>query len=468
MGSLLSFPLLCFLNDFITEEAGIERGKKLINGDDIVARTSPEAIARWKNLAPKVGLHLSQGKNFIDPDFCTVNSQLFWKGSVQHTGKVSLSTRWGKTLSRCWAESQFYYGTDPELEREFIRRNLVPLRKTPRSLRVPVTHGGLALVWGELTTDQKRRSVEVYLHEYLFRFSKSEKVVGRDDIRALLVPVGFFTDEEMLLAGGELPEGVEELLALGSLDIKANDSPIEEDLSFASVSKTMRLARNCSERMVNQLRERDPSLFPPLGTMRARVVFVEAKKVGYIKSRTIELCLSQLQTYIDAHQHLKDEDECFAEILSEFHEDHDPLFGTFFSMDSEMVEAIALTDAQPPDSARCFDPGGETKELGATGSTRDSVGNFNTLSCLYGEHIPGGALLALPPDVVHRLDGPEYERYQNLLPGIESRIMSSEGRQDPYLVHLVRQVFDSSAQLNASEDVEGPDGFLSTTVEKGE
>jgi hypothetical protein len=41
MGSLLSFPLLCFLNDFIISHSGFERGKYLINGDDVVALGSP-------------------------------------------------------------------------------------------------------------------------------------------------------------------------------------------------------------------------------------------------------------------------------------------------------------------------------------------------------------------------------------------------------------------------------------------
>jgi hypothetical protein len=61
MGSLLSFPLLCFLNDFIISRSGAEKGKYLINGDDVVALGSEDFIRQWRSDAPKVGLSLSQG-----------------------------------------------------------------------------------------------------------------------------------------------------------------------------------------------------------------------------------------------------------------------------------------------------------------------------------------------------------------------------------------------------------------------
>ena len=69
MGSLVSFPLLCFLNDFTMEESGFAEGSYLINGDDVVGHGSMESIETWRSLAPKVGLSLSKGKNFIDKNF---------------------------------------------------------------------------------------------------------------------------------------------------------------------------------------------------------------------------------------------------------------------------------------------------------------------------------------------------------------------------------------------------------------
>lgn len=181
MGSLLSFPLLCLLNDFVMQESGFHPDTYLVNGDDVVAYSDMENIDRWKRLAPRVGLSLSLGKNFIDPDFCTVNSQLFYKAEVLHTGKVSTQKRTGTTISYCFSEAQFYWGATPELKENFLTRNWVELSNTPRSLHYCKEHGGLGLIdtqsMDAVSLDQ-RLAKEVYLHDVLKPFGQIHRVQG--------------------------------------------------------------------------------------------------------------------------------------------------------------------------------------------------------------------------------------------------------------------------------------------------
>jgi len=180
MGSLLSFPLLCFLNDFIVSESGFQPGKYLINGDDVVACGPIDVINKWRANAPTVGLSLSLGKNFIDDKFCTVNSQLFYEGQCLHTGKVSCQTRTGATIGYCFQETQFYFGATQEIREEFIRRNLLPLRKTVRSLKVPTSHGGLSLNfdYASLSSKERELSKRSYIHDLISPFLKSLPVPG--------------------------------------------------------------------------------------------------------------------------------------------------------------------------------------------------------------------------------------------------------------------------------------------------
>lgn len=181
MGSLLSFPLLCFLNDFIVSKAGFEKFSYLINGDDVVAKGPDETIQNWRQMSPEVGLSLSLGKNFIDPDFCTVNSQLFYRGNVLHTGKVSCQTRVGTSLGYCFEEAQFYWGPDDWVKYEFLKRNLLELKKTPRSLHVSKQRGGLALYDSfELTGIRYDPGLlkEVYLFDLLRKFDKLISIPG--------------------------------------------------------------------------------------------------------------------------------------------------------------------------------------------------------------------------------------------------------------------------------------------------
>jgi len=83
MGSVLSFPFLCFINLVCYWEAvepEVEDFRKLnvmVNGDDILFRTTPEKYGEWLKLLPETGLTPSPGKNFLHERYCTVNSELF-------------------------------------------------------------------------------------------------------------------------------------------------------------------------------------------------------------------------------------------------------------------------------------------------------------------------------------------------------------------------------------------------------
>jgi len=149
MGSLLSFPLLCLANAFIAEYSGMKEDDYLVNGDDLVAYTSHDAINNWKTNAPRIGLSLSLGKNFVSESFCTVNSQLFTyceendNMQIRHTGKVSLLRREGGPIGDTYADFQNFYGVEDIFRNVYISNNFHKLKETPASLQVPKSHGGL-------------------------------------------------------------------------------------------------------------------------------------------------------------------------------------------------------------------------------------------------------------------------------------------------------------------------------------
>lgn len=96
MGSILSFPILCFINfwayyaSFIEwyqtfpsrslHDAGVpipEKMPVLINGDDIAFRADNRLYGIWKAKISQFGLKLSVGKNYTHPGLVTINSKLF-------------------------------------------------------------------------------------------------------------------------------------------------------------------------------------------------------------------------------------------------------------------------------------------------------------------------------------------------------------------------------------------------------
>lgn len=296
MGSLISFPLLCFLNDFIVRKAGFREGQYLINGDDVVALGSPSVISSWRELAPQVGLNLSLGKNFIDPEFCCINSQLFWHGEVRHTGKLPCAVREDRNIGACYSMLQYSFGNSEAMHRQFIRDNLLRLRATPRSLDVPTSHGGFALNFSRAPGVDLKLAKEVYLYDFLRKFAKSLPVPGYPHIRAIPFPVGLFSNEESSTEL-EAPDEEKVLDLLMSLDFEADglESP---ELTHSELGRHRRTLQD-HDRRLNQLLERPLSQFPPLHEIRSSILWVQKGKVGFIKKKVIGLCLDVLLDRID-------------------------------------------------------------------------------------------------------------------------------------------------------------------------
>jgi hypothetical protein len=170
MGSLLSFPLLCLVNDATAVLAGAGSDSYLINGDDIIMRVPKEVETKWRAIAPKLGLSLSIGKTFSDPDFGTVNSQLFWKGTLLKSGKQRVASRRANVLGECYRDYQrFFSDSDKsnilDLRKIFLQLNRPALSRTFESLDVPVSHGGLGLISIESKSDFATRNLLVYYHK---------------------------------------------------------------------------------------------------------------------------------------------------------------------------------------------------------------------------------------------------------------------------------------------------------------
>lgn len=166
MGSLLSFPFLCLANAFTVAKVeghlNLEKiDSALIHGDDLLWRTDAGSIAKWKQFCPTIGLGLSMGKNYVDQDWGSIDSQVFYFGKRLQTGKYSC-----------------YLADDAQKVETLLRKGLPKalvvslakdfLTKTPRSIDVSTDFGGLG-VTGEPCTNRAR----------IICNSKVRKSVGR-------------------------------------------------------------------------------------------------------------------------------------------------------------------------------------------------------------------------------------------------------------------------------------------------
>nr|APG77163.1 RNA-dependent RNA polymerase [Wenzhou shrimp virus 10] len=139
MGSLLSFPLLCLANAFtLSHTMGKPVGKlpALFHGDDLLAKVTPWEYEAWKAFCPTIGLSLSVGKNYVSPNWGSIDSQVFYQGRCLGTGKFG-------------ALSAGHTQSIPTLIRRGVPKGLIvsifkkELEKTPRSLDVSHLYGGL-------------------------------------------------------------------------------------------------------------------------------------------------------------------------------------------------------------------------------------------------------------------------------------------------------------------------------------
>jgi hypothetical protein len=94
MGSTLSFPILCVVNltaywraleRYLGKDIDVRDLPVLVNGDDILFRADDDLYDLWQKEIRDVGFELSLGKNYIHPEYLTVNSQLYSsKGGELH------------------------------------------------------------------------------------------------------------------------------------------------------------------------------------------------------------------------------------------------------------------------------------------------------------------------------------------------------------------------------------------------
>lgn len=297
MGSLLSFPLLCLANYFTLINSGFKSSQFLVNGDDVAARGSMEQISAWRNLAPRIGLSLSLGKNFIDRDFVTINSQLFYKGVVQHTGKVSCQTRHGTTLGYCFQEAQFYWGDSKELKSEFIRRNLHELKRTPRSLDLPVSLGGLGMYMSDGNFIQKQHGhfKLIYFFDLLRKYLHPDYIGKKDEPgRIGIVKVPFIQGESTKILCEHLHQDnsstyLQRLLSLQPS--KQKEDATQVDLSFKTLANFAKVIRegvlSPFGKMVDSSKYRIKS-FPPLTCFKTRYIAVDSKRAHIIQQKILE------------------------------------------------------------------------------------------------------------------------------------------------------------------------------------
>jgi len=296
MGSLLSFPLLCFLNDYAVSSSGFEVGSYLINGDDVVARGIKKKILDWQGRAPQVGLSLSVGKNFIDSNFCTINSQLFFNGELRNSGKVSCQTRHGTTLSYCFAESQFYWGAEERTTEIFLKRNVNELRKCARSLAFSRHHGGLGLLdtfqpGRGIRTDMGRNKY-IYLYDLLKKFDQIT-MVPNSPVAIVATPV-FQVEGNCVLRG----QGTNDQIfhKITQMSEARKEDPQFEDLSLKKLEQfKMILPKRLSQNVMDQVRgvirspDWDLRMAPPSNFLTTRYLCVSRTQADRLRNLSLEV-----------------------------------------------------------------------------------------------------------------------------------------------------------------------------------
>lgn len=259
MGSLLSFPLLCLLNDCTARSIGLTPNQYLINGDDILMRTKKENYPIWKERVQDYGLSLSLGKNYVHKSYGTVNSQLIFEGSITDSGKQKVLDRRSRVLGECLRDLEFLMRETPnETVHEIFKTvNRAKLSKTVRSIHVPSSHGGLAGDWGDrtnLSLKSKRTEILVYLNDLFARIQPEkdclcipylswESAVINDNERmedAFFKPVTSDEYHEDFLDSKALPRVRKRLMTNSDLRNKFLGSRIE-DLPPLTFLKTLKI-----------------------------------------------------------------------------------------------------------------------------------------------------------------------------------------------------------------------------------
>jgi len=144
MGSLLSFPILCMANAFTVCYAGgyqLKSVPALFNGDDVAAKLPLHVIEKWRNTAPQIGMSLSLGKNYINDDWVSINSQVYFQDESEMikgaTGKFTAF----KADESC-VTALLERRTDLTIDEIVVSTGLT-WACTPKSVQVSTEYGGL-------------------------------------------------------------------------------------------------------------------------------------------------------------------------------------------------------------------------------------------------------------------------------------------------------------------------------------
>lgn len=311
MGSLLSFPLLCMANAFIVEYSGISPGSYLVNGDDIVASTTQESIDSWKANAPRIGLSLSLGKNFVSNDFCTVNSQFFCKEdgvmSIRHTGKTGLLVRAKDApIGRTYADFQEFYGNEDIYRQTFIRHNLETLKHTPQSLQVPLSHGGLGSCFTHGVAINQRLAKEVWVTTLMNRITRASdaqfhELTGFCPLRIPYLLVDDRTEIPNDQAEGVISDVKALFLPEEELDEKGDEKA--EGLTHRQVGKIREQLKTASSfayplRFISLMTELRIEDLPALHQVKFRTHFVRKKDYQTLRHKYLGSFAKELACYV--------------------------------------------------------------------------------------------------------------------------------------------------------------------------
>jgi hypothetical protein len=182
MGSLTSFPLLCYINYIAYHYCRSLSPKDfssfcLINGDDILFRATQYGYSIWKDTVSLFGLSPSIGKNYSSKSYFMINSRLFHvKGlevkEIPFINWALLSTKntkteWldidrtnpyypphGKLLRKLFQQARPSPSVEKKLFGLFCHIHKNEIRRTFKDLLIPEVLGGM----GGLTIEEFRKT----------------------------------------------------------------------------------------------------------------------------------------------------------------------------------------------------------------------------------------------------------------------------------------------------------------------
>jgi len=121
-------------------------------------------------------------------------------------------------------------------------------------------------------------------------------------MRALFVPTGFYSDEELEQLGGE-DQTISNFELLSSLNLEAQEVE-QRELTHSSLQKMFSRVGQGKGSHWEKLKHHPLSEYPKLGTLRGRMLYVQKGKVGFLKERVLKLTLDLLLQEIRSQSHI--------------------------------------------------------------------------------------------------------------------------------------------------------------------